>query len=185
MPLRGAPSAGDVLGNLDAVIDVLTRISIQSVAQIVPDSDQEDLQMLKAEHYKDVTKACRQLRLEDGSLNPQFNKRYGPGEGATYWRGALNDGRRRGGFPYYCPDGWARFSLDVIKMQRSENASLNGNTPDSDSDYHSDHRNFDDKYGNWAIMYHGTKGKLVGSILSSGFRAHDGCFCGTRIRILL
>ncbi|CAF4487017.1 unnamed protein product, partial [Rotaria magnacalcarata] len=50
-------------------------------------------------------------------LNPQFNRTYGPGH--TYWIGALNDGRDRGGKPYYCPVGWQRNSLYITDKFRA------------------------------------------------------------------
>jgi hypothetical protein len=49
-----------------------------------------------------------------------------------------------GGYPYYCPNGWYRISLKV-------------------SDGKED---FENKYGNWPLAYHGTKIDYAGSILN-------------------
>ena len=65
-------------------------------------------------------------------MNPRWNKVYGKGN--VYWEGANDDGKSRGGEPYYCPVGWKRFSV-----QFKETAY-----------------DFDGKYDNWPIAYHGT-----------------------------
>jgi hypothetical protein len=37
---------------------------------------------------------------------------------------------------------------------------------------------FNKRFGDWGYAYHGTKGQFVGSILTSGLRGGQGCFCG-------
>lgn len=56
---------------------------------------------------------CSHIEIDAGKLNPKWNKTYGVGVGGTNWNGAINDGRLRGGMPYFCPKGWARFALNV------------------------------------------------------------------------
>eukprot|EP01084_Bolivina_argentea_P047948 88385_1 len=65
-------------------------------------------------------------------MNPQWNREYGANH--TYWKGALDDGKSRGGEPYYCPKGWKRFAV-----QFDQNAY-----------------DFTNVYDNWPIAYHGT-----------------------------
>ena len=36
---------------------------------------------------------------------------YGPSD--IVWEGSLNDGKSRGGHPYYCPKGWKKYALLV------------------------------------------------------------------------
>ncbi|CAM4805580.1 unnamed protein product [Rotaria magnacalcarata] len=79
-------------------------------------------------------------------LNPQFNRTYGPGH--TYWIGALNDGRDRGGKPYYCPVGWQRNSLYITDKFRA-------------------------RFKGWCICYHGTKFNFGLAILLSGLKPAD------------
>eukprot|EP00486_Rosalina_sp_Unknown_P013232 CAMPEP_0201591894 /NCGR_PEP_ID=MMETSP0190_2-20130828/189932_1 /ASSEMBLY_ACC=CAM_ASM_000263 /TAXON_ID=37353 /ORGANISM="Rosalina sp." /LENGTH=194 /DNA_ID=CAMNT_0048050405 /DNA_START=1310 /DNA_END=1892 /DNA_ORIENTATION=- len=115
-------------------------------------------------------------------MNPQFNREYGPGytdwdgpledgksrggepifvqkdgkdmrncqygPGHTNWSGALNDGKSRGGEPYFCPKGWKRYALDI-----------------SDAAY-----NFDSKYDDWPIAYHGAQYDFAGMITMTGLR---------------
>ena len=78
-------------------------------------------------------------------MNPKWDREYGRGPGKTFWQGRLNDGRSRGGdkYQYYCPNGWKRYSVRV------------------DGD-------FDEKYGDWPICYHGSEASAIGSILSHG-----------------
>ena len=56
-----------------------------------------------------------------------YNKKYGPTSmgGDTYWIGALNDGRNRGGKPYYCPIGWKRWTLQVRNLDGNQFANMN------------------------------------------------------------
>eukprot|EP01084_Bolivina_argentea_P240312 403768_1 len=78
-------------------------------------------------------------------MNPKWDRAYGQGQDKTHWTGKLRDGRSRGGdkYPYYCPSGWKRYAVKV------------------DGD-------FDQKYGNWPICYHGSETCAIGSILSHG-----------------
>eukprot|EP01083_Nonionella_stella_P039933 108605_1 len=85
-------------------------------------------------------------------LNPQWNRAYG--QGHTTWSGALNDGKSRGGEPYFCPSGWKRFAI-----QFSETAY-----------------DFAGKYDNykWPIAYHGTKFDFSMMITLSGLKTTGG-----------
>lgn len=76
-------------------------------------------------------------------LNPKYNYIYSLAH--NFWKGALNDGRDRGGKPYYCPVGWKRWSF-----------------------YVTDH--FDQRFKGWCICYHGTKFEYGLSILLSGLK---------------
>ncbi|UJR12099.1 hypothetical protein I4U23_016277 [Adineta vaga] len=80
------------------------------------------------------------------TLNPEFNRKYGPGQ--NFWIGEIKDGKNRGGRPYYCPVGWQRISFYVTD-------------------------NFDAKFNGWCIGYHGTKFAYGLSILLSGLKPAD------------
>lgn len=134
------------------VLRILTDFSLQSTASLLPDDVCAD-EML-AEYNNVLNNLSSVIDLNQEHINSKWNKTYG--EGGTKWRGALNDGRKRGGVPYYCPAGWARFSLNVC--------------PDEE---------FERRFSDWAYVYHGTNSKFIGPILSSGLRASKGlCFCG-------
>ena len=100
-------------------------------------------------------------QLRSNVLNEKFNKYYPiDSEQASIagnfelakWTGALDDEYGRGGKPYYCPNGWHRISLNVAR----------------------DRAEFDRKYADWPIAYHGTEGKLALDILVSGLRSGEG-----------
>ena len=152
---RRAPDLNCGLRNLGTAIQLLTDISLQSVAELVPEDEDDGTQdMLLAQHYKDISEVCAQLKVDPERMNPRGNKSYGVG--GTNWQGDLVDGRNRGGLPYYCPEGWQRFSLNVCRDDE-----------------------FDWWFDGWGYLYHGTKGKHVGSILTAGLRGSEGlCFCG-------
>lgn len=76
-------------------------------------------------------------------MKPKYNHVYSKKH--NFWLGALEDGRDRGGKPYYCPVGWKRWSF-----------------------YISDH--FYEKFKGWAICYHGTKFQHGLSILLGGLK---------------
>ena len=61
-----------------------------------------------------------------------------------------------GGEPYYCPNGWRRFSLDV---------GLTG-------------EQFDQKYKDWPVAFHGTSNRAAKDIIMNGFQAcnNQACF---------
>ncbi len=46
-------------------------------------------------------------------LNPKHNRIYARGH--VHWEDQLNDGKDRGGKPYYCPVGWQRSSFYVTE----------------------------------------------------------------------
>jgi len=83
-------------------------------------------------------------------MNPQWNRVYG--QGHTHWTGPLNDGKSRGGEPYYCPNGWQRFAV-----QFEETAY-----------------DFANVYDQWPIAYHGTKFNVHMMITLSGLKASGG-----------
>ena len=80
----------------------------------------------------------------------EFCRKYGPSidGGDTYWISALNDGRNRGGKPYYCPLGWKRYTIQIRDLDGSK---------------------FAQRYDDWYVAYHGTKFEFALSILLSGF----------------
>lgn len=95
----------------------------------------------------DTTFAATQQRV---IMNPDWNREYGPGH--THWQGALNDGKSRGGAPYYCPNGWKRFSVQFAETAYD----------------------FANVYDNWPIAYHGTKFDFSLMISFSGLKATGG-----------
>ena len=69
----------------------------------------------------------------------------------TYFNKPLD----RGGHPYFCPNGWRRYSLDLGKTQEE----------------------FDEEFGSWPVVYHGTDPLNVNKILNNGIKPSDmGCF---------
>jgi len=92
------------------------------------------------------------------AMNPAFNRIYSlqgadEAEGfiSTYFPGALD----RGGEPYFCPNGWRRYAIDVGMTAKQ----------------------FECSYGKWHVAYHGTEGHIAMAILLSGLKASgEGCF---------
>jgi hypothetical protein len=84
-------------------------------------------------------------------MNPKYNKIYSrrmtdQAEGfIPTWFTCLD----RGGEPYFCPEGWRRYGIDV-GMTSSQ---------------------FEAAYGDWPVAYHGTAGHLAWTILLSGLQA--------------
>lgn len=90
-----------------------------------------------------------QPKLEE-MMNPKWNRQYGPGK--TNWDGNLSDGRNRGdGEIYECPAGWTRYGVRV--------------------------KNFDDEWTGSAVAYHGSAVLNATSILETGVRGTQGCYC--------
>jgi hypothetical protein len=87
------------------------------------------------------------LDVKEKPMNPKYNRIYGPGN--IHWKGNLEDGKDRGGEPYYCPVGWKKYSVGEYK----------------------DAKEFDEKFKGWFISYHGTQNTYAGAILSTGLRA--------------
>ncbi|CAF4678635.1 unnamed protein product, partial [Rotaria sp. Silwood2] len=91
-------------------------------------------------------------------MNPAYNRLYSrekldevDGFITTVFPHALN----RGGEPYYCPNGWRRYAIDI---------SMTG-------------EEFEQEYGQWPVAYHGTAGSLAMVVLLNGLRASgQGCF---------
>jgi len=100
-----------------------------------------------------VSKGCNQIQIDASRMNPKWNKLYK--DGHHHWSGGDPcDSVPRGGVPYFCPDGWVRFSLNVCKDDE-----------------------FAEKFKDFGYAYHGTHPRNVGSILTSGFHAKHGCTC--------
>ena len=123
------------------------QLKFQLIYQLLPNIDfQKELGKLKMffMYMGSLVSFSKKIKYrEEIQLNPQFNRIYAPNQ--TYWVGALNDGKDRGGQSYYCPIGWKRYSLYV------------GN-------------DFDKKFKGWCIGYHGTKFAFGLSILLSGLK---------------
>mmetsp|Transcript_152974 Transcript_152974/g.285042 ORF Transcript_152974/g.285042 Transcript_152974/m.285042 type:complete len:640 (-) Transcript_152974:274-2193(-) len=146
------PDLQEALTHLPRLLQVLTELSLQSTATLLPRDGSADDVLLAFE--KNLENLSSLLALDEDRLNPKWNKSYG--EGGTFWSGALDDGRSRGNLPYYCPEGWVRFALKVCSDEE-----------------------FATRFADWGYLYHGTNSKHVGPILASGFKASKGlCFCG-------
>ncbi|CAF1057730.1 unnamed protein product [Adineta steineri] len=88
-------------------------------------------------------------------LNPQWNGNYtyfnNINDKQYYWTTPID----RGSKPYYCPIGWKRLSINVAN----------------------DAKEYDKRWGDWPIAYHGTLIENVLNILASGLRvSRNGCF---------
>lgn len=146
-PRRPAPQDGDALLAqavlaLTACLTELTEAATEFAKQGVLGGHVEE--GFIDEELQRVSQVCQQVSFDAEKMNPKWNKVYGKGN--THWLGPLSDGRSRGGRPYFCPDGWVRFALNLC--------------PDSE---------FEAKFKDYAFAYHGTAGKNVGPILASGF----------------
>ncbi|CAF4182867.1 unnamed protein product, partial [Adineta steineri] len=88
-------------------------------------------------------------------LNPRWNGNYTYINNINvkqyFWTTPVD----RGSKPYYCPIGWKRLSINVAN----------------------DAKEFDRRWGDWPIAYHGTLVENVLNILASGLRvSRSGCF---------
>ena len=95
------------------------------------------------------------LKVKDKLMDPRWNKEYiwsnVSDPKGSYWKGSLD----RGGKPYFCPTGWTRYGIKVAE--------------DGDE--------FERKWGDWYIAYHGTRSEHASNILTSGLRVSTGgCF---------
>jgi len=84
-------------------------------------------------------------------MNPRWNREYGTGQGQTCWKGALNDGKSRGGEPYFCPSGWKRYAVQFSEVAYD----------------------FDNVYDDWPIAYHGTTFDAHMLITLSGLKCSE------------
>lgn len=107
-----------------------------------------------ARHEARVLYGCN-LNVEANLMDPMWNRVYvwsksnGPLE--TYWSGSID----RGNKPYYCPSGWKRYGIKVATSAQE----------------------FDAKWENWHIAYHGTANANALKILATGLKVStDGCF---------
>ncbi|CAF4594418.1 unnamed protein product [Rotaria sp. Silwood1] len=97
------------------------------------------------------------LKVEHRLMDPRWNKKYAWSNNnpdkEQYWANPIN----QGGKPYHCPSGWIRFGVKVAE----------------------DEKEFDTRWGNWYIAYHGTRGENASKVLTSGLRVSTaGCFYG-------
>lgn len=90
------------------------------------------------------------LNVNDQALFPRWNRVYFSGTDGTHWTGSLD----RAGKPYFCPTGWTCFAIKVAETQEE----------------------FDRRYNNYHIAYHGTKHAVVSDILNNGFLGSKGCY---------
>jgi hypothetical protein len=77
-------------------------------------------------------------------LFPKGNAEFSIGK--TFW----NEPKTRGGFPYFCPVGWKRFSLNITQSKKE----------------------FDKKFKDWRVVYHGTSHDVANLILNTGFKSN-------------
>ena len=122
------------------------KLSIQMVIDTITDEFKKMLGKMKVFFmYLGPIKSLlkRQQYRAKIRLNPKYNYVYG--QGHNYWSGPCDDGKDRGGKPYYCPDGWQRWSFYVT-------------------------RDFNAKFNGWCIGYHGTKFEHGLAILLSGLK---------------
>lgn len=99
------------------------------------------------------------IAIDHQVLYPAFNRSYGklelpsnhgfdlssftPTQFSMLWRGD---------HPYYCPNGWLRYSIKVSKSSEE----------------------FESKYSKWPVAYHGTSSLTLINILKTGFRVSVG-----------
>eukprot|EP01047_Picozoa_sp_COSAG01_P038919 COSAG01_NODE_3185_length_6428_cov_3.036722_6_plen_882_part_00 len=114
------------------------------------------------------------LDLPDDTMDPRWNKEYGPGQ--TIWAGAspgdqkdrgthiiVSNGlsrphrrRRKVTFSYHCPVGWTRYGLQISK-------------------------DFDREYKGWPVAYHGTATSSASAILNTALRQSGGAAGGCAV----
>ncbi|CAF4657922.1 unnamed protein product [Rotaria sp. Silwood2] len=132
---------------LEILIDgkkVNIKLTLNKIYKSLTEKVQEELAKLKVFFmFMGNIKALndKQKFRSEIKLHPQWNRVYDVGH--IHWTGALQDGRDRGKYAYFCPIGWKRHAFDV-------------------SD------NYDEKFKGWSICYHGTKFDYGLSILLSG-----------------
>ncbi|CAF4015068.1 unnamed protein product [Rotaria magnacalcarata] len=132
---------------LEILIDgekVNIKLTLNKVYKSLTEKVKEELAKLKVffMFMGDITSLIKKQQFRSEiKLHPQWNRIYDVGH--IYWTGALQDGRDRGKFDYFCPIGWKRYAFDV-------------------------NDNFDEKFKGWSIGYHGTKFAYGLSILLSG-----------------
>ncbi|UJR20440.1 hypothetical protein I4U23_023571 [Adineta vaga] len=99
-------------------------------------------QYLYAEKYTHkLEPALAYLQLQQSDLDIKFNLKYDHA-----------DVQKRGGLPYYLPNGWYRHALRVIDKYPGNKSWLG----------------MDNSPGEWAVAYHGTNWKAVESIVGDG-----------------
>lgn len=120
--------------------------------------------LLKVSDFKFKSILVKDYQLAIGSqvLNPCFNRLYGESylssddkiDISSFISTKFNF-IRRGDYPYYCPNGWFRYSLKVTKSSAE----------------------FDKKYSEWPVVYHGTSSLNLMNILKIGFKMSSAPGC--------
>ncbi|CAF0883087.1 unnamed protein product [Brachionus calyciflorus] len=105
-----------------------------------------------------LIKDCH-IAIGEQVLFPKFNRIYGKNDIPKEFGFDLSSFMptqfsklMRGKYPYYCPNGWLRYSLRVAKSSEE----------------------FEQKYADWPVAYHGTSSLLLINILKDGFRLVKG-----------
>lgn len=111
------------------------------------------LQYLFSERYNyTLEPALAFLQLQESDFDPRFNRAYPNAQE-----------EKRGGYPYYFPEGWYRHALRVIGKYPGDQVWLGmNNSP-----------------GEWAVAYHGTQARAAKGIADQGllhaFVTADAC----------
>ncbi|CAF0979059.1 unnamed protein product [Brachionus calyciflorus] len=105
-----------------------------------------------------MIKDCH-IAIGEQVLFPKFNRIYGKndipkeiGFDLSSFMPTQFSKLMRGKYPYYCPNGWLRYSLRVAKSSEE----------------------FEQKYADWPVAYHGTSSLVLINILKDGFRLVKG-----------
>ncbi|CAF0953245.1 unnamed protein product [Didymodactylos carnosus] len=126
---------------MDLQISGLWRLVLEERLSIEEEAYDEDCKKYYRVVGKPLIPICSDNNIElPSSRQIKF--------GHTYWSSELNDGKDRGGKPYYCPVGWKRYSFYITE------------TP----------QDFYQKFKGWCICYHGIKFQYGLTILLSGLK---------------
>ncbi|CAM4901108.1 unnamed protein product [Rotaria socialis] len=113
---------------LEILIDgkkVNIKLTLKKIYNSLTEKVKEELAKLKVffMFMGDITSLIMKQKFRSEiKLHPQWNRIYDVGH--IYWTGALQDGRDRGKFDYFCPIGWKRYAFDV-----NDNFDENGLAP--------------------------------------------------------
>ncbi|CAF4624948.1 unnamed protein product [Rotaria sp. Silwood1] len=99
------------------------------------------------------------LGVKQERMNERYNRYYEDCFGGTYWTKPL----KRGGKPYFCPQGWRRFGIKVADTKEE----------------------FDRRWGHWCMAYHGTAHTNAARILATGLRVGRGCHSKNKMVVYL
>ena len=111
---------------------------------LTPNHQKSILQYLIPERYDYKWQAALTfLQLQESDFDPRYNRDYPQAQE-----------ERRGGRPYYFPQGWYRHALKVENKYTNDKVWLGmNNSP-----------------GEWCVAYHGTKAGVVKSIIDTGLQ---------------